>query len=79
MTFDLTGQTALVTGTSGGLGAHFAQVLAGAGAHVVLAARRQDDIAAVAQKIAESGGSASTLRLDVTDPESIAAVAKAGT
>jgi NAD(P)-dependent dehydrogenase (short-subunit alcohol dehydrogenase family) len=38
--FDLSGKTALVTGASGLLGGHFCRVLAGAGAHVVMAARR---------------------------------------
>ena len=42
--FDLTGQVAFVTGASSGLGAHFAQTLAGAGAQVVIAARRTDVI-----------------------------------
>ena len=37
---DLSGQTALVTGASSGLGERFATVLAGAGAKVALAARR---------------------------------------
>ena len=38
--FDLTGQVALVTGASSGLGVRFAQVLAANGASVVLVARR---------------------------------------
>ena len=37
--FDLTGKTALVTGASRGIGKAAAEVLAGAGAHVTLAAR----------------------------------------
>jgi NAD(P)-dependent dehydrogenase (short-subunit alcohol dehydrogenase family) len=42
--FDLSGKTALVTGASGLLGGHFCRVLAGAGAHVVMAARRRGDV-----------------------------------
>lgn len=68
--FDLTGKTALVTGASSGLGAHFAQVLADAGATVVLAARRMDRLEALAAKIGER---AIPIALDVTDPDSIAA------
>ena len=40
---NLTGQTALVTGASSGLGLRFARVLAAAGAKVALAARNQPD------------------------------------
>ena len=38
---DLAGKTALVTGASGGLGLHFARLLARHGVEVTLAARRQ--------------------------------------
>lgn len=68
--FDLTGRTALITGASSGLGAHFAEVLAEAGATVVLAARRLDRLEALAAKIGER---AIPVALDVTDPDSIAA------
>jgi NAD(P)-dependent dehydrogenase (short-subunit alcohol dehydrogenase family) len=60
--FSLAGRRALVTGASGLLGAHFARVLRGAGAEVVLAARRPAACAALA---AELG--ATTLALDVAD------------
>ncbi|WP_347059648.1 SDR family NAD(P)-dependent oxidoreductase [Blastococcus sp. HT6-30] len=40
--FSLAGKVALVTGASSGLGAGFAVAMAGAGADVVLAARRRD-------------------------------------
>ncbi len=49
--FDLTGKTALVTGASGGLGAHFARVLAGAGARVVVTARRIERLQALVAEL----------------------------
>jgi len=64
--FDLSGRRALVTGASGLLGAHFARVLAEAGAQVVMAARRLDAMAATAEAIG-----ATRLALDVTDPASV--------
>ena len=68
--FDVTGRTALVTGASSGLGAHFAEVLAEAGATVILAARRTDRLESLAGKIGER---AIALPLDVTDAESVSA------
>ena len=49
--FDLTGKVAVVTGASSGLGARWAQVLGAAGAHVVVAARRSVELAAVGASI----------------------------
>ncbi|WP_228765139.1 SDR family NAD(P)-dependent oxidoreductase [Aeromicrobium sp. S22] len=46
--FDLTGQVAIVTGASSGLGERFARVLHDAGAHVVAVARRVDRLEALA-------------------------------
>lgn len=69
---DLKGKTALVTGASGGLGAHFAELLAGAGAHVILAARRATALEALCEQIASNGGRADAVSLDVTDAEAIA-------
>lgn len=68
--FGLAGSTALVTGASGALGAHFARVLHAAGARVVLAARRVEALEALA---AELGAGAATVALDVARPESVAA------
>jgi len=68
----LQGQVAVVTGASGGLGAHFARLLAAEGAAVALAARRLDRIEALAGEIAGAGGRAMALRLDVSDARSIA-------
>jgi 3-oxoacyl-[acyl-carrier protein] reductase len=68
--FDLTGEVALVTGASSGLGARFAEVLAANGAKVVLAARRRDRLEALAKRI---GPRAVPVALDVSKPETIAA------
>lgn len=65
--FSLAGKTALITGASSGFGWHFAQVLAGAGAKVALAARRLDRLHALERKIRSSGGEAASVLLDVTD------------
>jgi 3-oxoacyl-[acyl-carrier protein] reductase len=65
--FDLTGQVALVTGASSGLGVRFAQVLAEAGAAVALVARRADRLAAVKGEIEAAGGRAVAIAADVTD------------
>ena len=72
MAFDLSGKRALVTGSSGGLGAHFAEVLAGAGASVVLTARREDALSDVVARIRGQGGEAMAIRMDVTSADSVA-------
>jgi NAD(P)-dependent dehydrogenase (short-subunit alcohol dehydrogenase family) len=64
---DLTGQVALVTGASSGLGVRFGEVLAACGATVVLAARRVDRLEKLAADIRARGGKALPLALDATD------------
>ena len=71
---DLTGQVALVTGASSGLGWRFAQVLAAAGATVVAAARRVDKLEALTKEIEAAGGQCRPVALDVTEAETFAAV-----
>jgi NAD(P)-dependent dehydrogenase (short-subunit alcohol dehydrogenase family) len=71
--FSLEGRTALVTGASSGLGRRFAEVLAGAGAAVALAARRQERLEKAAAEIGKSGGRAIAVAMDVSDTTSIAA------
>ena len=75
---DLSGQTALVTGASSGLGLRFAKVLAKCGAKVALAARRLDRLEALADEIRKDGGDAVAIEMDATDADQmIASVAKA--
>ncbi len=71
--FDLAGHTALVTGASSGLGRHFAQVLAAAGARLVLGARRVERLDDLAAKLGRNGGVGMAVELDVTDADSVAA------
>jgi NAD(P)-dependent dehydrogenase (short-subunit alcohol dehydrogenase family) len=68
----LAGKTALVTGASSGFGRHFARVLAGAGARVVLAARRLDVLERLAAEIKAAGGEAAAVAIDVTQRDSVA-------
>jgi NAD(P)-dependent dehydrogenase (short-subunit alcohol dehydrogenase family) len=56
--FDLRGRTAIVTGGSRGIGRAIAMGLAGAGARVVVASRKADACAAVADEIVAAGGDA---------------------
>ena len=70
--FDLTGRVAMVTGASSGLGVRFAQVLADAGAPVVLVARRPERLAAVKARIEETGGRATMVAADVLDRRAMA-------
>ncbi len=67
MTADLRGKVALVTGASSGFGWRFAQLLAAAGAKVVLAAPDADDLARNRDEIARAGGTALVVPMDVTD------------
>jgi NAD(P)-dependent dehydrogenase (short-subunit alcohol dehydrogenase family) len=73
--FRLHGRTAVVTGASAGLGAHFARVLHGAGAHVVLAARRLDRVEALADELLDR---ATPIAVDVTSDDDLVALAELG-
>ncbi len=78
----LAGRVAVVTGASRGIGAAAAQALAAAGAHVVLAARDREALAAVAARIQDAGGEATPALADVGDAGDVervfAAAAQAG-
>ena len=72
MDLSLHGKRAVVTGASGGLGLHFARVLAEAGAEVTLAARRLATVKAEAAALRDAGHAAAACAMDVTDPDSVA-------
>jgi len=76
-TTDLTGQVALVTGTTSGLGKRFAQVLAACGASVAVTGRREERLIELADEINAQGGKAFPVRLDMTDSASIVAAVEA--
>ena len=71
--FSLHGKTALITGASSGLGAHFTRLLAGLGAKVVCGARRVDRLQALVASIEAAGGAAQAVKLDVQDETSVVA------
>ena len=72
--FDLSGQTALVSGASRGIGAAIAELLAGHGAHVVCASRKRESCEEVAAAIRATGGSAEAQAMHVGEPTSIEAL-----
>ena len=67
VSFRLDGKRALVSGAGRGIGLAAAAALADAGAHVILASRTLDEVAAGAAEIRAAGGSAEAIRLDVND------------
>jgi NAD(P)-dependent dehydrogenase (short-subunit alcohol dehydrogenase family) len=71
------GQVALVTGASRGIGAATAEALAKAGAHVVLTARTTRGLEEVEERIFEAGGSATIAPVDLSEPDGIARLATA--
>jgi NADP-dependent 3-hydroxy acid dehydrogenase YdfG len=76
-TGDLNGTVALVTGASSGIGEATARMLAARGATVAMAARRTDRLEALGGEIADDGGTALPVELDVSDREAAeAAVAR---
>lgn len=75
--FDLSGRTALVTGSSQGLGFAFGCALAQAGAAVVLNGRNEQKLCDAATRLRDEGGHVATAAFDVTDQAaSEAAVAR---
>lgn len=73
----LSGRTALVTGASRGIGAATAKALAGAGAHVILVARKVKALEAVEDEIHAGGGSSTIAPLDLMEPDAVTRLAGA--
>ena len=70
--FDLTGRTALITGSSAGIGYALAAGLAGAGARIVLNGRDTRKLEQAANGLRESGATITTAPFDVTEAEAAA-------
>jgi len=71
MTERLTGKVAIVTGASRGIGRAISVALGAEGATVVLAARAQDELARAASEVAEAGGIAFPVNVELADETSI--------
>jgi len=75
--YSLENQVAVVTGAGRGIGEGIAKDFAKAGAKVVVAARRTNEIDAVAQAIRDEGGEAIAVTTDVTDDAALDALGQA--
>lgn len=75
--FDLTGRTALVTGSSRGIGASIAAGLAGAGARIVLNGRDAGRLEAARAALAATGADVRAFVFDVTDAAAVSAAVEA--
>jgi protochlorophyllide reductase len=72
---DQSGRTVLVTGANSGLGLRTAEVLAGRGAHVVLACRSAERGQRALEQVLATGGKAELVSLDLADLSSVRAAA----
>jgi len=71
MSNNIEGKIVVITGASSGLGEATARLLSTKGAILVLGARRQDRLKALAETLASAGGKALTVTTDVTDPAQV--------
>jgi len=74
--FDLTGQVAVITGSSKGIGRSIAEIMAGMGAKVVVSSRKADACEAVADGIRKAGGDATVIPCHIGRKEDCEALVK---
>lgn len=77
MSNNIEGKVVVITGASSGLGEATARHLSAQGASVVLGARRQDRIQALARELTGNGGKAIAVTTDVADREQVKALVDA--
>ena len=76
MTADLSGRTALVTGSTSGIGRATARLLASLGAHVIVSGRSADRGGETVDDIRAAGGKADFVAADLNDLDSLGALAE---
>ena len=74
--FDLSGQVAIITGSSRGIGRSAAEVMASLGAKVVISSRKADACEEVAAAIKKDGGEAIVIPCNISRKEEIEALVK---
>ena len=77
--FDLTGQVAVITGSSRGIGRASAELLAKLGARVVISSRKVDACQEVAEGIREAGGDAHVIPCNISRRDEVEVLIKGAT